>query len=143
MEIKDALKRIEKEIDKEEDLFGDSFGLTFESYSTYAIAVRLTEEFYKLTNLMSSDSEDATEKTLVSQLLNISKLCIKSATYIDVEEEEEEEEIIKKRTIGFRVADKEDGYTEEKEPKGYIDTYAIGFQVADEGDYYEEEEDDY
>lgn len=131
MEIKDILKTIEDDIASEDKTFGDSFGLVYQSYSTYAIAVKLTEEFYKITNLMASD--EVTEENLANQLEEIIKICIKSIKLLDVASEEDEEEEEEERTIGFKVADKEEKVKtkrdEEKENYKYpIDTYAIGFE---------------
>ena len=140
MDYKNILKELEKEIGEDMELFGDALGLVYQSYSTYAIATKLTEEFYKITNLMSS--EDATENRIKRALIDIAKICINSAVLMTLEEEEEEiEEAPKKRTIGFRVADKEDGYKEDDTPNYPIDTYAIGYETYDEEDYYDGGED--
>ena len=144
MELKDILKLIEREIREEEELYGDALNLTFQSYETYALAVKITEGYFRASGVMTSDS--FTRRRLKEELINLAKVCIMSARLIhegEDEEEEDEEEEYKRRTIGFRVADKSDGYTIEKPPSYPVDTYAIGYEVYDEEDYYDDEEEEY
>ena len=143
MELKDIFKVIEKEIQEEEELYGDALGLTFQSYETYALAVKITEGYFRASGIMSSDS--FTEKRLRDELIALAKVCIKSASMVYVGDEldstEDTGESRKRRAIGFKVADKETGYIEE-EPTGYpVDTYAIGYEIDDEEYYYGEEGD--
>ena len=143
MELKDIFKIIEKEIQEEEELYGDALALTFQSYETYALAVKITEGYFRASGIMSSDS--FTEKRLRDELIALARVCIKSASMIHTEDEDTEdedtEETNKRRTIGFKVADKEDGYTEEEPPSYPVDTYAVGYEIDDEEDYYGEEGD--
>ena len=142
MDLNTMLKRIEKEIEEEKVLFGDAYELTFQSYSTYAVAVQVTEAYMRASGVMSS--EEFTEKRLRDELLNLAKVCIRASTLINTgegeEETEGEEERSKKRTIGFRVADKEDGYKEDDTPPYPHDTYAVGYEIPDEEYFYEEED---
>ena len=134
MEIKQVLEKIEKNIEHDNILYGNTIALTFESYSTYTIAVKLTEEFYKLTNLMSTESEELTEELIAEKLQEIAEICIKSiGILLQDEEHQEEQEEEEPRTIGFKVADKEEKTKtkrdEEKEDYKYpIDTYAVSYQ---------------
>ena len=150
MKYSDVLKMIDAEMQKDLELYGESFELNFQSYSTYVIATTLTEQFYKITNLMATESEDLTEELIAENLKDIIKTCVKSIGVLIQEEPEkvaqhQEEE---KRVIGFRVADKEEKTEKtkrdiEKENYKYpIDTYAVSYQeIYDESefdDYYDE-----
>ena len=152
MDEKGILKLLEKEFEQDKNIYGNPFELLFQSYELDAVAMKLTEQFYKIVGLMSSDSEEATEDILVNELLDMAKFCITTIATMGIEavdgetqeEEGDEPPEGKKRTIGFKVADKESGYTDDDDPGYEVYTDAVAYQDydADEEEYYEENPDE-